>query len=547
MKRITILLGLLLIAAATALPAQVFLISTSPRSITVTGPSATFSITVTAQVGFKSSVFISASMPTLPQATVAVTPAQINAPYTDTAQLTVTLTGPKTGGTHPIYITAKNGPTLLYDTVSITIPNRSNWHVYDSSNTPYDVRYSLGQLDRRRGTMHFIYMPYNSNEFYGDSIVSFDKTTWSIAHGPSSATNDSLVMTSLAIDAYGDLWAAGGGFIAHKHGTTWSVYDGSDSTNGPSGTSLAAAKRGPTMTNNNLLAGPDSTIWLQGPRGVLRYDQPANAWHTYTPKNSDMPPVNFNTSMLDRSGNLWLFGDETASFDKTYWSVYDKLNVTPLAFDFENRLVAVDNYYGSIFDPVTGQLTHLPDTLFTTGQCALYDHDSTLYTDTTIWIGTSHGLWRYQGTIWWHYTIGNSGLPDDNILSIDVDDFHTVWVRTGKGLVTFDKTIDPALLFVFPTSSVAEAGSGAASRGITIVPNPARDRALVRLNIAGREHFRVSLMDQLGREVKIVADRDLDESSNLLDVDLSGLQAGLYFVRAVGERRSLAQSIIVAR
>jgi ligand-binding sensor domain-containing protein len=51
----------------------------------------------------------------------------------------------------------------------------------------------------------------------------------------------------------------------------------------------------------------------------------------------------------------------------------------------------------------------------------------------TKWIGTDAGLVKFDGTTWTVYNTANSGLPDNSVRTIFVDDTNTVWVGTFQG------------------------------------------------------------------------------------------------------------------
>lgn len=50
-----------------------------------------------------------------------------------------------------------------------------------------------------------------------------------------------------------------------------------------------------------------------------------------------------------------------------------------------------------------------------------------------LWVGTTHGLWRYDGVMWSHYSILD-GLPSNNITCIASGDQHRIAVGTDRGI-----------------------------------------------------------------------------------------------------------------
>lgn len=55
------------------------------------------------------------------------------------------------------------------------------------------------------------------------------------------------------------------------------------------------------------------------------------------------------------------------------------------------------------------------------------------------WLGTSNGLGKFDGKRWSIFNTTNSGLPNDTVTSVAVDDYDVVWVGTlSGGLAEFD-------------------------------------------------------------------------------------------------------------
>lgn len=552
MKHIWILLATLFVASATAASAQPFLLTTSPRSQSITGGTATFRVAVTAQVGFSATVFLSVAAPTLPQATVMIDPRQISAPYTDTATITLTLTGRKEGGTHPIIVTAKNGPAVVYDTVMVTIPNRANWRVYDRNFAGIGYHYHAFALDRKTGTFWFT-TTRKLVRVHGDTLdtLACPRPVWGIA--------------SLAVDSYGRLWGAfrdsvsNGSYLACRTDTSWTIIR-ADSVIG-------------TLTpdlGGDLYAGGDSTLWLAGGGNFVRYDMKTETWSLFHHGNSEYPDVLYHETMVDRKGRLWLNGYRLGlvKFDNPYWSVYTpeffqtyrgESNTVPLGLDLRDRLWVTNGFQtfimaadgSSVKDTADSWYSDSTTSVFLGQRCMKFDEDG------VIWAVGDNGIYRYQSGTWWHYTLANSGLPSDGVLWIDVDDLGNVWAETFQGpdhfsIVTFPKGIDPALLYTTPLSGVERgsgetASAGASAASASIAPNPARERATLRLHLLRDEHLRISLADPLGRETRVVSDGQVSAGEHRLDLDLTGLESGLHFVRIAGDQTRLTRPVVVVR
>jgi ligand-binding sensor domain-containing protein len=59
----------------------------------------------------------------------------------------------------------------------------------------------------------------------------------------------------------------------------------------------------------------------------------------------------------------------------------------------------------------------------------------------SLWVGTFYnGIARFDGSSWIQYNTQNSGLPNDSIRCITIDKNNNIWVGTGNGLARYDGT-----------------------------------------------------------------------------------------------------------
>jgi ligand-binding sensor domain-containing protein len=80
----------------------------------------------------------------------------------------------------------------------------------------------------------------------------------------------------------------------------------------------------------------------------------------------------------------------------------------------------------------TGHDSHKNNTAFSSELPNLYVHAIAEAPDGKIWVGTEHGLAKYDGSNW---TTVTTGLPDLFITAIAFDKDGSAWVGTKKGLV----------------------------------------------------------------------------------------------------------------
>ena len=85
-------------------------------------------------------------------------------------------------------------------------------------------------------------------------------------------------------------------------------------------------------------------------------------------------------------------------------------------------------------------------------------------------------------------------------------------------------------------------GNGA---GLIVMPNPAKDNAQVVLNVRAAGRVQVDLLDVLGRTVKGLHNAPLPQGVRRMDLQVSELPAGLYFIRMQQEDQNQTVRFVV--
>jgi hypothetical protein len=81
----------------------------------------------------------------------------------------------------------------------------------------------------------------------------------------------------------------------------------------------------------------------------------------------------------------------------------------------------------------------------------------------------------------------------------------------------------------------------------SISPNPITDHSLLRYDIPKNGPVRISVFDQLGREVKTILNTIQGSGQYSADLDVSGLANGSYFVRVESDGQQTSQAIAILR
>jgi hypothetical protein len=83
--------------------------------------------------------------------------------------------------------------------------------------------------------------------------------------------------------------------------------------------------------------------------------------------------------------------------------------------------------------------------------------------------------------------------------------------------------------------------------GVSVSPNPARERVEVVLTLAEAGAVRVSVLDALGREVVVVIDGPAGAGETSIGIETGAWPAGVYVVRATAGAQTATARLIVAR
>jgi hypothetical protein len=415
----------------------------------------------------------------------------------------------------------------------------SPWKVYGPSNSPLPSFFSF-VLDRNRGMGWF---------GTGTKVISFDGSTWTTHDWPATGH-----LCGMAIDSSGDLWGAISGdrtSIVRSHNGNWTLFDGTDTTTGLTRQMLTAI--GLTFDAGRVQAGPNGHIWVMGPNALLHFD--GARWHYFNPNNSKFPPDPY-THIVDRQGNVWI-GRTTGGllkFDGTSWTEIpadqlglgahgtDHTGTFPVSVDRQNHLwVRVAATDGDRFLEFEGNKpihSYAGDSLEQASGTPHFDAGN------EPWIGSYHGLARYHGTTWWHYTAHNSGLPDDNVTEVDIDNGNIGWIVTGDAMLALlDGNLPPGE----GIAGIAMNPAPAATRNISmeILPNPAKTTAAVRYNLPEATRSRVTLLNSLGAEVWKSADEITEPGEETMRLNTATLPNGAYFVRLTTAGGTTTMPLIV--
>ena len=197
-------------------------------------------------------------------------------------------------------------------------------------------------------------------------------------------------------------------------------------------------------------------IWIGLQNGLTKIN--GSDWTTYSTKDSLYSPdlLSFNSLTEDDKGNLWFSvlgvwptdGSPPVSgllkYDGNNWTEFRPYNSElPICAIYKIDFSQEDNsiWLGTSVGPVKfdGSTWVTLDTII---NIIPKKNVLALKINGNIkWFGTIYGLIKYDGNNWQLYDTSNSDLPDNYIYDINIDNQNNLWISTYNGLAKFDRNV----------------------------------------------------------------------------------------------------------
>lgn len=266
-------------------------------------------------------------------------------------------------------------------------------------------------------------------------LMKYDGTTWSMFN----TTNSSIpvnYISSVATDSQNNIWIATYDYsVVRYDGTKWETFSYKD---------YPEISLSQTYPSTKVFVDKDDNLWIgDGQATLIRRDK-NNKWIQYTKYNGDIP-----SGIIDfgqKNGNLWmstLFG--IVKYDGTSLSTYRLRNLSNL---FVSKL-DVDN------DGAAWCIGAEGIEKFTPSASILYQsnaqnfnalssvHDLGIDRLSIKWIGTSKGLLSLDGSVYKQYSTTNSAILSNEVQKVYIENKsngHVIWLVTDVGLSTLSRT-----------------------------------------------------------------------------------------------------------
>lgn len=182
--------------------------------------------------------------------------------------------------------------------------------------------------------------------------------------------------------------------------------------------------------------GPAARIWQPAPAQTVPPPAPAP---TVFPPAAQTGPVNWTVSFTARNGDRWLGSDQLlARLHHDRWTMYSSTN----HFGPEQLVAFAETTDGRLWC-ATPECVWLFDGRGWNAARSGFDHARDLLAarDGTLWVATAHHLFHYFHDTW----IPNDrrdGLPANDILSVQEDEYGTIYARATNGWSRYEPEAD---------------------------------------------------------------------------------------------------------
>lgn len=517
--------------------AQTVSLTTTPRKQEMIGFDVKYNVRATVTGNFKATIFLRVVAPTLPGIKAWAVPPMFNAPYTDSSEVHVQVSGLKTGGDHELYIEGYNGPLLVRDTVILTIPDITSWQVFTTTNSGL-LNDTVPNIAISPSGVGWI----ASN----NGLANFDGTTWN-----SFTTANSGIPTNhvrcVALDSSNGVWLGTDSGLVEFRNDVWTIHK-------PADTSIMKSIRNIMVDNHGVLWITDFPGYTEPEFAYLvKYD--GTTWTTFKEKDLPLSLQYADHVVIDNQGSAWITTWYDANvggygsvfqFDGTYWTAHDAADAT-VDLNGDPWMMS----WTKVTKFVGGERTDYPQYLQVEPikidpiRINIDNNGHVWLTSVSMWDARRHGIGHHDGNHFWFYTLSNSGLPSEHMLTTKVSPNNTIWIGTRKGLALLDANAAPIKAF---TTSVEEQGAYPHTSLVgSIAPHPVTDDAEIMLTLFSSAQVRVAVLNALGQEVLEVCDKVFEEGATSVPLHAASLSSGTYLLQTTVSGIRQLKSFIVHR
>jgi PKD repeat protein len=277
--------------------------------------------------------------------------------------------------------------------------------------------------------------------------------------------------------------------------------------------------------------------------------------------------VTVNSGTATYSTSVYQEGFEGAAFPNSEWLVR---NISPggntwvptstaAATGSKSAMITNLSTYGAYVDELIGpsiNMTSISGTSPTmTFKTAFAQRTSADADKLQLYVSANCGLsWSLRKSIA-GATLASGGVVTSNYIPAASD-----WVTQSASLAAYTSQTNLYFMFRFTSaggnniyiddiniSGISATGidESVFSNGFNIYPNPIDENSVVEVSLSSKQNIDVKIIDVLGREISSMFNGELPEGEHLININKSGLNAGVYFVKVNIGGKNFAKKMIV--
>ncbi len=371
----------------------------------------------------------------------------------------------------------------------------------------------------------------NNGELYV-GYTTIDSTPLFNVHSISDLWNCSAVSLSFqnnangygirdfAVDTAGNIFVFESGGVHVYNGQQWTHHSSQQLT-------------GNSNVHGAFLNDQKGNMWFMSNAGAIRFNE--NNW-----SGPISQPFIGHNAILDADYNLYYTSiNKILKYDGINEELIDSVNVPlyqppgVISLDMDNNLwlggTIIHKREGNIIKSFA--LNH-PQSSFNKAEAIAVDLDN------IVWVAVrGEGIYRIENDSITIYNSNNSGLPNNNVSNILIDNNGVKFINIygyNSGIVKFSDGGAPGY-YIEPVAEpfpilITSASSQEFSNNLLIYPNPVREN-LVVLNLNDKKLNSISLFNFSGQELF----RQTKSVNDYYNVDMSKFESGIYILKVVSD------------
>lgn len=361
-------------------------------------------------------------------------------------------------------------------------------------------------------------------------LARFDGQAWNNYNTANSGLPSSNI-TAISTGNQNSIWIGTDKGLVHYDGKNWTVYT----------TQNSALRRN---TISKLFWDSNTqTLWIATEIGLVTYD--GTSWVDREDSNPLFADELILSIEKDRNGVVWVgsfdpfqFQGRLWQFDGTRWK-RTKLEDHGLSSSFPTALIADEQniLWLTIKGTMGGFLVSIANNKWSildkqSLPCLEGGISAVVVEGKQKWMGSGTGIVVYKDTACQSYNSRNSGLPDDFVSCIAIDEKGNKWMGTvNGGLAVYSEE---------PQSQ------NQVSAELRIFPNPVNETASISLHLPNSASVIIELFSNSGQLVQTLFNQTLLAGNHKITGQFSRLPKGVYYCKMrYSQTRQLVKKIVV--